>query len=293
MKRTITLFTFVVVAVTMYAQTLETGKHSLVLDGITKAEVIKEKEAIPYPSIREDDVFWSRRVWRVVDLRERLNYPLYYPTQVMQSRKSFVQTLVTAVENGSLKAYGTEDDEFTSELSIDDVRKRFDAEGRKVTRQKLDGSGDTSYYVAGEFSWGDVQELLVKEVWYFDKHLSQMFVRIIGICPIRVYTEDLNVADDDETISEQLKKQLFWIYYPDARKILANTPCYIGDNEISHYSFDDLFLQRRFSSYITAISNNQDYRKVSSYTRNAKEAMLESERLKEEIFTFESELWEY
>ncbi|MDR3184177.1 MAG: gliding motility protein GldN [Prevotellaceae bacterium] len=294
MKKTIALFTFVILALAGYAQKLEVDKKSLVQDGITKLEILKDKEPIPYPPLREADIFWSRRVWRVLDLRERLNYPLYYPTQVVQTRKSFVQALVSAIQSGAIKAYDTDTDEFTTELLPEDLRGRFEITDRTETRAKLDGSGDTTMVIRGEFNWGEVRELLVKEDWFFDKHHSQMYVRIIGICPIRVYAKEIRTADEDEDMApEMVKKQLFWIYYPDVRKVLANTPCYVGENEVTQVSFDDLFQKRRFSSYITAISNNQNNRQIFSYTRNGIEAMLESERQKQEIFNFESDLWEY
>jgi gliding motility associated protien GldN len=223
-----------------------------------------------------------------------LNYPLYYPTEVVQARKSFVQALVAAIQAGTIKAYDTDSDEFTAELSPEALRSRFEATDRTEIRQKMDGSGDTTVTIRGEFNWGEVKELLVKEDWFFDKHHSQMDVRIIGICPVRVYTKEIQTADEDEEIAaEVVKKQLFWIYYPEVRKVLANTPCFVGENEVTQLSFDDLFRKRRFSSYITAISNNQNNRQIHSYTRNGKEAMLESERLKQEIFNFESDLWEY
>ncbi|MDR0692364.1 MAG: gliding motility protein GldN [Prevotellaceae bacterium] len=294
MKKTIALFTFIVMALAVYAQKLEVDKKSLVQDGITKLEILKDKEPIPYPPLRESDIFWSRRVWRVIDLRERLNYPLYYPTEVVQARKSFVQTLVSAIQKGTIKAYDTDSDEFITELSPEALRSRFEATDRTVVTPKMDGSGDTTIVIKGEFNWGEVKELYVKEDWFFDKHHSQMYVRIIGICPVRVYAKEIQTADEEEEVtSDEIKKQLFWIYYPDARKVLANTSCFVGESEVTQLSFDDLFQKRRFSSYIRAISNNQNNRQIHSYTRNGMEAMLESERLKQEIFNFESDLWEY
>ena len=294
MKKTIALFTCVILAAAVYAQKLEVDKKSLVQDGITKLEILKDKEPIPYPPLRESDIFWSRRVWRVIDLRERLNYTLYYPTEVVQARKSLVQALVSAIQKGTIKAYDTDSDEFVTELTPEALRSRFEATDRTVVTQKMDGSGDTTIVIRGEFNWGEVQELYVKEDWFFDKHHSQMFVRIIGICPVRVYAKEIQTADEEEEIvPEMIKKQLFWIYYPDARKVLANTPCFVGESEVTQISFDDLFQKRRFSSYIRAISNNQNNRQIHNYTRNGMEAMLESERLKQEIFNFESDLWEY
>jgi gliding motility associated protien GldN len=294
MKKTIASFTFIILALAVYAQKLEVDKKSLVQDGITKLEILENKEPVPYPPLKEADIFWSRRVWRVIDLRERMNYPLYYPTDVMQTRKSFVQVLVSAIQDGTITAYDTDTDAFTTELSAEALRSRFEATDRRVRTQKLDGSGgDTTVVIKGEFNWGEVKELYVKEDWFFDKHHSQMNVRIIGICPVRVYAKEIRTGDDDDIEPDMMRTQLFWIYYPEARKVLANAPCYVGESAVSQLSFDDLFLNRRFSSYIRAISNNQNNRQVHSYTRNGVEAMLESERLKQEIFNFESDLWEY
>ncbi len=297
MKKTITLVACLLFISLACAQQVETEKKSLVLDGIVKLEQVEEREPTPYPAIQEADVFWSKRVWRTIDLKEKLNYPLYYPTEVLRSRKSFVQALVGAIKDGKIKAYDTDSDEFITELSADELNSRFEATSRTETRAKMDGSGDTTITITGQFNWGEVQELLVKEDWYFDKRLSQMFIRIIGICPIRVYAKEINTGDEGgEEEAEELetmKKQLFWIYYPDARKVLANTLCFVGDNEMAQISFDDLFQNRRFASYITAVSNNQNNRKVETYTRTGLEAMLESERLRNELMNFESDLWEY
>jgi gliding motility associated protien GldN len=293
MKKTIALFTFVILALAVYAQKLEVDKKSLVQDGITKLEIIEDKEPIPYPPLKEADIFWSRRVWRVIDLRERMNYPLYYPTDVMQTRKSFVQVLVSAIQSGAITAYDTDTDAFTTVLSPEALRSRFEATDRLVRSQKLDGSGDTTITIKGEFNWGEVKELYVKEDWFFDKHHSRIDVRIIGICPVRVYAKEIHTGDEEDIESGVMRTQLFWIYYPEARKVLANAPCYVGENAVSQLSFDELLLNRRFSSYIRAISNNQNNRQIHSYTRNGIEAMLESERLKQEIFDFESDLWEY
>lgn len=272
-------------------------KKSLVLDGAFRRDIISEKEPIPYPKIREADVVWSKKIWRVIDLREKINYPLYYPTEIMQGRKSLVQTFVQAAQAGKITVYDTDSDEFTTVLSPENLMSRFNAGDRRVVQQKLDGTGDTTIIIRGQVNWGEVQELEVKEEWFFDAHYSQMFVRIIGICPIRVFNRELRTGDDEEgggnEEGERVKQRLFWIYYPDVRKVLANTPCFTSENEISQMSFDDLFLKRYFNSYIIAESNNQNNRKVNTYTRNDFEMMLKSEEIKTKLFNFEHDLWEY
>jgi len=292
MKKTILLTAFLLLFAMAQAQKVETDKKSLVLDDVVKMEQIEEKDPLPYPPIVEADISKKQRVWRVLDLRERMNYPLYYPTELMQTRRSFIQAVIGGIEKGKITAYDTDSDEFTSEISLADILAKFDAADREVTRKNMDDR-DTTYVVKGEINWGEVQELLVKEDWFFDKRHSRLYVRIIGIAPIRVYNKELRTSGDEEDIEGELvKRQLFWIYYPDARKVLANTPCYLGNNDLAQLSFDDLFQSRRFSSYIAAISNAQGNRRVVSYTRTGKEAMLESQRIENELMNFESDLWE-
>jgi len=280
----------------LYAQTLppQGTKKSLVVDGLFKPSIIEEKEPIPYPSIREADVVWSKTIWRIIDLRERINFPLYYPTDNLDTRKSFVQAIVEAAQAGTITLYDTDTDEFTEIFKPENLKDRFGAADRTETRERMDGTQET-VTIRGDINWGEVQELLVKEIWYFDKHYSKMDVRIIGICPTRVYNKELRTSEENEVdeTAEKLKQQLFWVYYPDARKVLANTPCYIGENEMAQISYDDLFIKRRFNSYIIAESDNQNNRRLDSYSRNDFEKMLKAEELKTKLLDFEHDLWEF
>ncbi len=271
-------------------------KVNLAPDGIFKKQTIATREPIPYPNIREADVIWQKRIWRVIDLREKMNLPLYYPTEEMALRRSLIQALVDGIFKGEVRAFDPDDDEFTTLLAPEELSKQFDAEDETITRSKMDGSGDTSIFMPGVYNWADVREILVKEDWFFDKHYSKMMVRIVGICPIRVYKKTLNVAgggEEEEAEGEVLKKKLFWVNYNEVRPLLARTPAYLPNNDATTLSYDDLFNMRRFTSYITQESNPHNNRSISSYTPDGYTALLESERIKNSIFTFEHDLWEY
>ncbi|MDR1227068.1 MAG: gliding motility protein GldN [Prevotellaceae bacterium] len=269
-------------------------KRSLATDGLFNRQTIATKEPMPYPRIREADVIWSKRIWRVIDLREKLNLPLYYPTMEMALRKSLIQTLVEAVRSGELRAFDPdEDDEFTTLITPEDLSKKFDAIDKTVKRAKMDGTGDTTIVERGEYNWEQVREILIKEDWFFDKHYSKMFVRIVGICPIRVYKKPLQGAGNEDDEGEEQKKQLFWVSYDEARPVLARTPSYVPNNDATNLSFDDVFNARRFSSYIQKESNAHNNRSVATYTPNGYAALLESERIKNSIMTWEHDLWEY
>jgi len=254
-------------------------------------ELVSQKRPVQYSNIREEDKLWSTTLWRTIDCREKMNYHLYYPTEKMDYRNSLVQALVSAIDKKQIQAY--DDEEFKIKLTPEEVAKRFDAEDKEVTQEKIDGSGDTIMIQKGYVNWGEVREFIVKEEWFFDKRHSRFDVRIEAICPIRVYKRTLNTGEEEVLSGEEVKMPMFWVWYPDARRPLAREICYTGKNNSNHYSFDDILHKRFFSSYITAESNSLNDRTIASYARNGMEAMMESERIKTELLKRESDLWEY
>ncbi len=268
-------------------------KESLVTDGIYVREAVPQRIPVPYPHLREADMMWTKRIWRIIDLREKINYPLYYPTNRMQDRLSLMQRLVDAIKYNEISAYDPIDDEFTTLLSYNQVLQNFDALDKTKTQQSLTTGLDTTITVKGEISWKDVKELLVKEEWFFDKQHSSMQVRIIGICPIRHFYRALNTGGEEESVGELQRQQLFWIYFPEARKILSNTAVFSDFNDAQRITFDDIFFKRRFNSYISRESNVYDNREIKEYTYGGIPNMQESERIKNDLFTLEHDLWEY
>jgi len=123
-----------------------------------------------------------------------------------------------------------------------------------------------------------------------------MQCRIIGICPIRVYLKTTTTADqaqDDVAEGEITKVKTFWIYFPEVRKVLANTSVYSEHNDAQRISFDDLFFLRRFASYIIREGNVYNNRTISTYTLGGIPNMVESDRIREDIFNEEHDLWEF
>jgi len=132
MKR-ILLFS-VVILLTSSALNAQDRKESLERDGFYTRETSPARVPIPYQFVREADVLWSKRIWRIIDLRQKMNYPLYFPTEMMQDRESLLQRLVRAIKYNEINAYDPGDDEFTTRLSYEQVIKQLNAEDK---RQKL------------------------------------------------------------------------------------------------------------------------------------------------------------
>lgn len=291
MKRII-LFS-VVILLTSFASNAQDRKESLERDGFYTRETTPARVPIPYQFVRESDVIWSKRVWRIIDLRQKMNYPLYYPTELMQDRESLVQRLVRAIKYNEINAYDPIDDEFTKRLSYEQVLVQLGAEDKEQT--SIDENGqEVKVTIKGQIRWGEIKELMVKEDWFFDKQRSVMEVRIIGICPILHRMDYPKTGSDEEQEEGTLSRiQAFWIYFPEARSVLANTDAYNNFNDAQRITYDDLFWKRNFDSYIIRISNVLDNRLISEYTFTGLGTLLESERIKTELFNFEHDLWEY
>jgi gliding motility associated protien GldN len=279
------------------AQDEEIKKPSLVPTSPYTKNISRERTPLDFHAVQEADVYKAWRVWRVVDLREKINHPLYYPTVRMRNRQSFVQVLIDSIKYGAIRAYGTSNTDFTDTLSFKEIAKNFDAVEKQEKRQSLAGT-DTTVTIPAEWRWNEVKQLMVMEEWFIDKRRSVLDVRIIGICPIRIYNKVLKTGDEEtstdaEDDSELSKVQLFWIYYPDARKVLGRTMAFNPLNQGPEYTFDDLFLKRRFASYVVKYANVYDDRNISDYTVGGIPNLLESERITNEIMDKEQDLWEY
>lgn len=266
-----------------------TGKpvDAQIVNGAYKRTDIIQKKPMPLPSVRESDVFWSRKIWRVIDLREKMNLPLYYPTVEIDGRVNLISLLLKGIENGQITPYDAGlDDDFKVPMSYDQVKARFGAEATTEEKIDFDTGERKTVTVQGEIRPNDIKQYLIKEEWYFDKNNSTLNVRIIGICPIREFVR----AGDASGLVQ--REKLFWVYYPEARPLLSTNLVLNPYNAAQQVSFDDLFVKRTFNSYVVIAENVYNNRDISSYVIG-KEAMLESKRIEDIIFNYEQDLWEY
>jgi gliding motility associated protien GldN len=245
--------------------------------------IVEEKKPIDYAEVREEDVLWSQFIWRIVDCREKMNFHLYYPVEEIEYRRSLAQALIDGIRNKKIQAY--RDENFSSVVPISKVMERLGAADKQILQPRMDGTGDTLIVQKGFVNWSNVREYKIKEKWFFDKKYSRLDVRIIAICPIRVFKKDPDSPDE-------LREELFWVYFPEARRVLANTTCYTGKNLQANISLDDVFHKRFFASRIIQSANVNDIT-IADYTHGGLEAILESERIRNEMMKLESDFWSY
>src|ERR1700733_9745670 len=213
------------------------------LDGYYKKTNILSAKVTPYPALRESDVAYIKRVWREIDLRERMNQYLVSPKQRL------VDVLVAAIKDGELTAYdATQDDNnkddpdgdaFSKPLTTEQAMRQLSDSVTKKTFDKDNNETDTK--VLSPFVPDSVVKFRIKEDWIFDKQRSVFEPRIIGIAPL-IHRQAAGVYLDYQPA--------FWIYFPDARPILAVKEVVSKDNDNTGLSFDDVFMKRIFTSYI-------------------------------------------
>lgn len=260
-----------------------------VLDGIFIKETAPTRRVIPYTHIREADVMYYKRLWRVIDLREKMNFPLYYPIlpikEIGYERLSLFDIIKRGVEEGTITAYADEDDggQFKTPLTKTEATSQLSQEITQMTIDPATGlEVETSYNE--EVKANNVSEYWIKEDWVFDRERSVMEVRIIGVMPI---TKKLNT----ET-GQIVQKGLFWIYFPEARYVFANHEVYNQNNDGSRLTFEDLFRKRIFSSYIYRETNVYDNRILDSYVKGV-DRLLEARRVEQEVINMEHDMWQY
>jgi gliding motility associated protien GldN len=220
------------------------------LDEVVEKEIMSERRVLSYQPVRESDIMWEKRIWRIIDVREKMNQPFSYPEE------PFFKIISDAVTNGDLPAYSTEDDKFTRRLSTDDVLGMLSKSDTVVTFDP-ETYEEKVQIVRNDINWQDVKRIRLKEVWYFDKESSQLQVRILGIAPL------IDVTDNDGNF--RFEKPMFWIYYPQARELFARHRVFtMGGNNNATISWEDLLEMRSFASYIYKDSNVQD-RKLEEY----------------------------
>lgn len=281
MKKNLIFLSAFLFSLCFYAQ------NSTTLDGAYIKENTPTKQVIQYPHLREADVMWSKRVWQVIDLRQKMNHKLYFPLEAIEDRKSLFDVIrYETLINGSLTAYGLgptdDDDEFRFVLSHEELDDILNPEKEIMVQNLLTGD-DEPVTVPDPVTSVKITKYQIKEDWLFDKQRSERYVRIIGIMPM--------MEDYDDEGALRGHKPLFWIYYPYARYTFVNYEVFNSKNGAQRMSFDDLFQKRLFDSYVVKEENVYN-RTIQAYSRGV-DALLESAKIKTELFRTEHDLWSY
>ncbi|MCL2290539.1 MAG: gliding motility protein GldN [Bacteroidetes bacterium] len=299
MKKGIFLILSLVSFAFLFAQTDDTQIPPPLAAPWEIVEVSALPGPIPYPVVRQNDVMWSVYIWREIDLREKRNHALYFPTEPQGMYRNLAQVILDAIDldnpdnEDALPIYTNED----CNIKVD----RSEIKNALVNTKRIPRFDPDTGEPIGEmdidepFTAAQVMYYRLKEVWFFDKNRGELSVRILSIEPFFEYERDAGsgAGNDDDVVSLKTKRRLGYIRYDELRPYLSKQVYFTPRNTALHVTFDDVLTWKRyFSSYVIAESNPQN-REIQDYKKNPRDQRLESEKILNQIRNFESELWEY
>ena len=291
------------------------GVHaqSNLLNAKTPDEIGKKTEAqlnadndkpLPYGYVHDRDILFGKRVWEIIDLNERMNFPLLFPLEdnLGSDRRSLYSTLINAITSGELTEI-YDDSYFKNKKTTKELESVFYQRelndfgigvlnryaGTKTEEQLMaEGILTDEHYATAIVEAADILQYQVVGFWYFDKRQAEMKYRILGICPMAIDALSKLRGVESDPI------ELFWVFFPAARDILHESKAFNDRNSAIPISFDHLLNSRKFSSIIVREENVYGDRAVRDYMReNSLNQLLESNRIKEKIRDFEQDMWNY
>ena len=292
----------------------------------TPAQMISDNDKpLAYGYVDDRDVLMGKTTWEIIDLNEKINFPLYFPVDTANigpDRRSLYDVLTKAIKNGRItEVYA--DSYFNTKKSLKDIEGALsrvdttdggrelinqypdDYRSRVVKKKIVTGTGKNKkvtyedqtvgptrtvpaeYILRQDLTSADVSQYKIKGFWYFDKRQSELKYRLLGICPV---TPDVYTMNSDE--KDYI--ELFWVFFPNAREVLHEAKAFNDQNSALPISFDQILNSRRFNAVIYKEENMYGDREIKDYIRDdAQSQLLESERVKEKIRNFEQDMWNY
>ena len=262
----------------------------------TEAQIAYDNdEPLPYGYTDERDILWSKTTGEIIDLDERVNFPLYYPidtNNIGSERRSLYDVLVKNIKNGNIEHIYA-DSYFTEKRTLKDLSASLvysDTTDLGIEQLNAEGIVDPQYIRRFDLDAGDIEEWRIRGIWYLDKRQGELKYRLLGLCPVA--NEARSKAFPDDMIDS--KVELFWVWFPGARKALHEAKAFNRKNTSQPISYDHLLNSRRFNAMIYKEDNVQGDRGVRDYINdNAMMQLLEAERIKNQIGNMEIDLWNY
>lgn len=254
----------------------ESGGAPLPLDGFYEKTPKETMPVLSYDHIREADVFWEKRIWRVIDVREKMNKSFSAP------QNPLISVLLRGIESGDITPYSTIDDKFSSQMTSEEIQNQLYSSDT-ISVIDPDTYEQIITVTQDQFNPEDVKRFRIKEVWFFDEETSSMQVRILGLAPLKEEYDDNGIL--------RFEYPMFWVYYPHIRKYLAGEEAMNPIAADQTLSWEHLMEARFFASYIVKEGNVHD-RRIEDY-KAGEDALYESLKIEEKMLNFEHDLWSY
>jgi gliding motility associated protien GldN len=260
----------------------------------TPAQLISDNDKpLAYGYVHDRDVLMGRMVWEIIDLSEKINFPLYFPidtANIGSNRRSLYDVLTRAIKSGEISEVYS-DSYFNTKKTYKDIQASLSRIDTTDAGREQINAGQKSvsqeYILKSDLTAQDVTQYKIKGFWYFDKRQSELKYRLLAICPVTPDVYTMNSEEKDYI-------ELFWIFFPDAREVLHEAKAFNDKNSAMPISFDQILNSRHFNSVIYKEENVYGDREIKEYMKdNAQNQLLEAERVKEKIRDFESDMWNY
>ena len=238
------------------------------------------------PSVSADDITWQRDVFRMLDLNDSKNAPLYFPPQPDGERQNLFSLLFENVALGKLKVYDYLDGKevFTEDYQVkfNELLDRFWIPYEKEPDPK--SPQDTLYKVETvDIPSNEVTLYYIKESYYLDQRTSSVKRKVLCFCPVLVR--------EDET-GETRRYPLFWVPFDQARQLLSTHSLSTSNyNAASRMTIYDYFMRHQYKGDIYKVYNLQN-QNIMNYCTTPEEIAAEQARLEKELDMMLNGLWE-
>ena len=280
---------------------------------IQTEEFSKAHDTIVMVDHRIDDVIWARYVYRIIDMRYKQNYQLYFPTKSDDSDyRNLFKVITDAVVDG-LPIYEKNMETIKPDFKQEPIGKATIPTMFMVDDPLTDYSDDPSHYdisesdamlihydsIADELSGHFYRfepivknqlKYLIQEVVLFDKHTSRLHTKIMAIAPLQ--SDKIMTRDSSNVMSSLRESIMFWIPFDELRPYMAMQYVIPNRNEVKRVTFDEFFRKHLYTSYIVGEGNMYN-RWIPDYAKTEAEVKKEQERIATELLNFEQDLWEY
>ncbi len=295
MKKVLIIVVFLIAGQQMSAQfnILNAKDPSEIGKKTEKQKVMDYSKPLPYPYTDDRDILWGKQVWERIDLDERFNLPLYYPTDTlaaMPNVRSLFDALYSGIKEGKItKVYA--DSYFTEKLDLKDLKERMiavDTTDAGMDQFNDEGKVDEQFINVYHVNSETIEEYHTRGMWYFDTRYGELKYRLLGIAPVAFDPKGMAAGMTPDLV------EVFWVFYPDARETLHNFYAFNKRNTVRPIDYDHLLNARRFNGIIYKEDNVYGDREIKDYIHdNALRQLLESQKIKEKIRDYEEDMWNY
>jgi len=269
------VFVFALGSLTSYAQSnLLNAKTPDQIGKKTPAQLISDNDKpLAYGYVHDRDVLMGKTTWEIVDLDERVNFPLYYPVDtanIGKERRALFDVLLKGIRSGKITEVYS-DPYFNTKKTFKDMETTLvfsdttdagidelntDLRAYKSGKKKL----DPQFINKNELAAYHINGYKIKGFWYFDKRQSELKYRLLGICPVAPEAREIGKETQDVI-------ELFWVYFPAVRNILHDAKSFNDENSAMPIDFDHLLNSRRFSGVIYQEENVYGDRAIADYIK--------------------------